>query len=71
MLPTETQDRNAKLSKPIRDVPPAVFLDGSELSELEMMIERLEKKSDSSEPSSGPSAQRDPFDPNVFNQKYR
>jgi hypothetical protein len=71
MRPTETRDRSAKLSKPPKEGAPMVFLDGRELSELETMIEQLESRSEGSRESNQANVPRDPFDPNVFNQKYR
>jgi hypothetical protein len=67
--PDEIQDRNAKLSKPAKSAPPTVFLSGSELADLETMIDQLEQKYKSGE--TAPPASKDPFDPDVFNKKFR
>ena len=61
------QDRNAKLSKPAKSAPPTEFLSMSEISDLEAAIEKFEKQSG----SGAAQAKKDPFDPDVFNRKYR
>ena len=61
------QDRNAKLSKPAKSAPPTEFLSMSEISDLEAAIEKFEKQSG----SGASQAKKDPFDPDVFNRKYR
>ena len=62
------QDRNAKLSKPAKSAPPTEFLSMSELADLESAIEKFEKQSNS---GGATPAKKDPFDPDVFNRKYR
>lgn len=64
------QDRKAKLSKPAKSAPPAVFLTGGELSELEAAIDMLEKKA-AANATGEANTNKDPFDPNEFNRKYR
>ncbi|MCY2983697.1 MAG: hypothetical protein NTY15_08670 [Planctomycetota bacterium] len=61
------QDRNAKLSKPAKSATPTEFLSMSEISDLEAAIEKFEKQSGSGTTQ----AKKDPFDPDVFNRKYR
>jgi hypothetical protein len=62
------QDRNAKLSKPAKSAQPTEVLSMSELSDLEAAIDRFEKQL--ADGGKG-AAKKDPFDPNVFNRKYR
>jgi hypothetical protein len=62
------QDRNAKLSKPAKSAPPTEFLSMSELTDLEAAIEKFEKQMGAG--GTAP-AKKDPFDPDVFNSKYR
>jgi hypothetical protein len=45
-------------------------LSGSELDDLEKAIRDLEEKYESAEPSKTTQA-KDPFDPDVFNRKFR
>ena len=66
----QEQERDAKLSKPTKSAPPPVFLTGSEISEIEAIIERLEQKFDEND-SDGASSIKDPFDPEQFNRKFR
>jgi hypothetical protein len=66
----EPRDRQAKLSKPAKTASPPVLVTGSELADLETMIERLEKKYNGTDPSAV-EAKKDPFDPELFNKKYR
>lgn len=62
------QDRNAKLSKPAKSASPTEFLSMSELTDLEAAIEKFEKQT----AQGGKAAdKKDPFDPDVFNRKYR
>jgi len=62
------QDRNAKLSKPAKSAPPTEFLSMSELLDLEAAIEKFEKQTGS---GGNATTKKDPFDPDVFNRKYR
>ncbi|MFY7873966.1 MAG: hypothetical protein ACOVQM_00880, partial [Pirellula sp.] len=66
----EKRDRNASLSKPAKSAPPPAILSGSELDDLEKAIRDLEEKYESAEPSKTTQA-KDPFDPDVFNRKFR
>ncbi len=61
---TTPRDRNAKLSRPPRTASPPVVLSGTDLQEIEDAIAALEKKQESAPKPA------DPFDPNVFNQKF-
>lgn len=65
----EKQDRNAKLSKPAKSASSTVFLTGSEIADLEAMIERLETKQAAAKSKSNEA--KDPFDPDIFNKKFR
>jgi hypothetical protein len=66
----DVQDRKAKLSKPAKSAPPTVFLTGGEITDLESAIAELEKRT-GSEAAVAPNAKKDPFDPDVFNRKFR
>ena len=66
----EKRDRNASLSKPAKSAPSPAILSGSELDDLEKAIRELEEKYESSEPSKS-TQDKDPFDPDVFNRKFR
>lgn len=66
----EKRDRNASLSKPAKSAPPPAILSGSELDDLEKAIRDLEEKYESAEPSKTTQT-KDPFDPDVFNRKFR
>lgn len=68
----DSQNRDAKLSKPAKSAPPAVFLSGSEIADLESTIEKLERKFDGTETGNGKSSvNKDPFDVDSFNRKFR
>jgi hypothetical protein len=67
--PTDERDRNAKLSKPTKSGSQSVSLSGNDLEDLESMIQRLEAKYPDSHLK--PSDSKDPFDPDVFNRKFR
>lgn len=67
--PEENPDRDAKLSKPAKSAP-QLFLTGSEISDLESMIDQLDKKYTTSDESSS-RTKKDPFDPDLFNKKFR
>ena len=64
------QDRNAKLSKPAKSAPPTEFLSMSEIADLESAIAKFEKQFGAGASGSAPS-KKDPFDPELFNRKYR
>ena len=66
----DVQDRKAKLSKPAKSAPPTVFLTGGEITDLESAIAELEKRT-GAEAAVAPNAKKDPFDPDVFNRKFR
>lgn len=66
----QKRDRNASLSKPAKSAPPPAVLSGSELEDLEKAIRNLEEKYENSD-SGTPSQSQDPFDPDVFNRKFR
>ena len=66
----DSQNRDAKLSKPAKTAAPAVFLSGSEIADLESTIEKLEQKFNGTDASKS-SANKDPFDVDSFNRKFR
>jgi hypothetical protein len=66
----DSQNRDAKLSKPAKTASPAVFLSGSEIADLESTIEKLEQKFNGTDASKS-SANKDPFDVDSFNRKFR
>ncbi len=58
------QDKNAKLSKPAKASQGPAVISNDELVQLEKFIERLDKQHSQGK-------QKDPFDPNYFNTRYR
>jgi len=66
----DSQNRDAKLSKPAKTAAPAVFLSGSEIADLESTIEKLEQKFNGTDAGKS-SANKDPFDVDSFNRKFR
>jgi hypothetical protein len=66
----EKRDRDAKLSKGTKAGTPPVFLSGTELDDLEKAIQDLEQQYEGAE-SAKSIQKKDPFDPEVFNRKFR